>query len=147
MLLFNQQGHLIPSIPIVANISLIRSVFLNNEHRTLLFERLELFLDVIKARVEDEIEVWINGSFVTTKPYPNDIDVVIFLPYTFFMEEEKWLIKRRNEEKPYLHIFFVSVYPQHHSSYILTQSDSIQWLYTFSTTIKKENKGFLKIIL
>jgi hypothetical protein len=53
--------------------------FVQPQSRLLLFERLSIFLDVVRSTV-GSCEVWIDGSFVTTKPNPNDVDILVLLP-------------------------------------------------------------------
>jgi hypothetical protein len=45
--------------------------------RRLIFERFVAFLDLL-FQVGIVIEVWVDGSFLTRKPDPRDVDVVIF---------------------------------------------------------------------
>ena len=45
--------------------------------RQMLFERLRMFVDM--ARHCGALRMFVNGSFVTAKPEPSDVDVVIWL--------------------------------------------------------------------
>lgn len=50
-------------------------------HRTEMTERLTLFLQELK-NTGVPCEVWIDGSYTTHKPKPNDIDIVVFISMT-----------------------------------------------------------------
>jgi hypothetical protein len=52
--------------------------FGNNEHRKKLIDRLQVYLNDFLA-LGIEAEVWIDGSFTTQKPEPEDIDMVFLL--------------------------------------------------------------------
>ena len=65
--------------------------FVQPQSRLLLFERLSIFLDVVRSTV-GSCEVWIDGSFVTTKPNPNDVDILVLLPSNAVFAESDVLI-------------------------------------------------------
>ena len=52
--------------------------FLGSDHRPRLFEKLEAFLREAKAS-EMVVAVLVDGSFVTGKACPNDIDLIVVL--------------------------------------------------------------------
>jgi len=47
------------------------------DHRLYLFGRLCCYLEEL-ARIGAQFEVWVDGSFVTSKTNPSDIDIVIW---------------------------------------------------------------------
>lgn len=49
----------------------------NPDVRRHIMDRFEQYLSEL-AELNAELEVWVDGSFVTEKPKPNDVDVVIF---------------------------------------------------------------------
>ena len=53
------------------------SDFPDSTTRAVLIEGLKKYINVLKS-LEISIEVWLDGSFTTTKTNPNDIDLVIF---------------------------------------------------------------------
>ncbi|MBI5324228.1 MAG: hypothetical protein HZB41_02935 [Ignavibacteriae bacterium] len=52
--------------------------FINNDKRKYLVERFFVLLEKFKE-LGINAEVWIDGSFVTKKPEPGDIDIIFFL--------------------------------------------------------------------
>ena len=49
----------------------------NPEDRREIMDRFEEFISKLRA-FNTQFEVWVDGSFVTEKPQPNDVDIVIF---------------------------------------------------------------------
>jgi hypothetical protein len=50
-----------------------------NTQRSKLCERLQAYLEEWR-RLEQGVEILVDGSFVTSKPDPNDIDLIVVLP-------------------------------------------------------------------
>lgn len=50
---------------------------IGTKRRKDLFQRLKILLDEFR-KFNISLEYWINGSFVTSKPNPGDIDIVVF---------------------------------------------------------------------
>lgn len=53
--------------------------FVFNEHRLGLYLSLKQFIRAVKEVGIVYFDLWIDGSFVTLKTRPNDIDVVCFI--------------------------------------------------------------------
>ena len=53
------------------------SVFVGSTTRRLLIDNFRMYLSQIR-QIAVNFEIWIDGSFVTEKPNPNDIDIVVF---------------------------------------------------------------------
>lgn len=54
--------------------------FQSRARRRYLIERLRAFLLYLSGRFSLDFEVWIDGSFCTRKPAPDDVDLVLFFP-------------------------------------------------------------------
>jgi len=156
MLTFDENGFLTPPDPIPGNMKLLESefvIFFGNETRQRLFERLTRYLDDLKRLVNEELTIWVNGSFVTKKLNPKDIDVVIFLDWRKLEQFSKELIAFSHEgalENYGIDSYLVRVYEPSHKKHILTHSDRLHWLYDFSRTQPNRRgkifkKGFLEI--
>lgn len=73
---------------------------------------------------------WINGSFISTRVNPNDIDVVNLLDYRLVERYEKQLksfINSQSREKYGVDAYIVKLYPIGHEKYIRTKSDLLYW--------------------
>lgn len=64
--------------------------FVTSQSRTIIFQSLKKFLENIIAKY-DLYEVWIDGSYVTNKVNPNDVDIVLFFELNdFIMIGQEW---------------------------------------------------------
>ena len=87
---------------------------------------------------------WIDGSFVTQKTTPNDIDIVTFVPDNFYNLYQEKLIALK-ETYQGLDCYYVKNYPENHPNRVISDFDRIQWLFFFRTDRKKQNKGFIEL--
>lgn len=150
MLLFDENGFLIPFEPIKTDLETFKETFVTNPHRENLFEEYLVFLHMIKELGLDRFFQWINGIFVTKKPFPNDVDVVTFLDYRNLPFVEDMLSSRLYKTNT-LDCYFVVSYPRDHQLHNLYKMDCAEWNFLFSTTRrdmktgKKSSKGFVQI--
>ncbi|MDZ4822761.1 MAG: hypothetical protein SH856_04835 [Flavobacteriales bacterium] len=119
--------------------------FGNNEHRRQLINRLQVFMSEVQA-LGVGTEVWIDGSFTTEKPEPDDVDMV------FLMNRED--IDNLPEAKA---AFFQSLFMQrdevrsryHLDVYFIDKDDRDEvekWTENFGKDARKLNsKGIFKI--
>jgi hypothetical protein len=100
-----------------------------------------------------KLNQWINGSFVTQKKNPQDIDLVTFIDYKVigqlgnrlddFKAGQSWITYE-------VDAYIIPVYPQGHVQFKFTEFDLAEWLDLFSHTKLNRNgqkfeKGFLEI--
>lgn len=122
--------------------------------RPIIFERYEKYLEAFKKKVSPRFVQWINGSFVTKKKNPDDIDFVTFLDYKVY-EEKELVVKDEFVRKSVLNsygidAYLVVIYPENHKLYSCTKSDTLYWYEWFSRTKmnkqrKRHHKGFVEI--
>jgi hypothetical protein len=130
------------------DLSTLESEFAVTEHRKALFEAYLLFLGSFQKEIlENGFFQWVNGSYVSKKPIPKDIDVVTFLDYKVYEAKEKQLSQYMEDEfeAKGLDLYFVKIFPENHKQRFITDFDKVEWLHLFSTNRKKESKGFLQI--
>jgi hypothetical protein len=93
----------------------------------------------------------VDGSFVTHKTDPKDLDVVAFVNYQSFQRDKLLFYDtdalKRNRQ---LDVYFVAVYPPGHANHYLTQFSEMKWLDVFGyDRPDKANymhrKGWLKL--
>lgn len=83
-----QDDGLLPPGLYTADMSEIEDRFgKSTPRRQELFARLRMFVDL--ARHCDAVRIFVNGSFVTAKPEPGDVDVVIWTSEKYFELLEK----------------------------------------------------------
>ena len=112
------------------------------------------FVHDFSTQVSDQFTQWIDGSFVTAKERPNDIDFVTFINYELFEAKEKLIHENFRLEgakiKYGVDAYTVRQYPEEHAKYMLYRSAWVYWYHWFSQTKKnrakkKYSKGFVEI--
>ena len=84
MLYFDKNGNLHPYEPIPADMEILKTEFvdnINSEIRLRHYKKLEKYLTELKGLIVEDIIIWVNGSYVTKKKNPKDIDIVVFIPW------------------------------------------------------------------
>jgi hypothetical protein len=126
--------------------------FAGNSHRQQLFQEWKLYNDRLQRIVESHrLTQWIDGSFVTNKLAPNDIDFVTFIPHHLYEPQKDGLIEFYSTVSLYtngLDAYICPVYPTEHANYQLTRHYRTIWMKRFKN-IKNTSgeKGFLELIL
>ena len=122
--------------------------------RKKLYEGLVRYNDALTQVLDCQpYEQWIDGSFVTNKVNPRDIDTVSFLDFRLVEAAEQELQRFTASiarEKYGVDGYIVKRYPEEHPHYARTNSDMAYWRYWFSTTRpdhrkKRYDKGFIKL--
>lgn len=150
---FDTNGFLTPYTNIEADLETLEKYFTFNDHRKAIFQNyLDYLVDFQNEICKDFVQ-WIDGSFVTLKEKPNDIDIVTFLDWKVYDLYEKQLSKFRGiklHQSQKIDAYFVKVYPEEHKNFSLTEGDTKEWLNNFTNTRrnkqgKKFSKGFLEL--
>ncbi len=141
-----------PDRPIPATLDQFRDAFGFTEHRQALLHQHAAFLTYLRSLGLSGAEQWINGSFVTQKPRPNDLDLVTFVPYRQHQQLEGDL-RVLIMAYPGLDAYAVRTYPVGHSKHFLTNLDQTEWLSLFSRsrtdrrTNHRHPKGFVLLTI
>lgn len=156
MLTFNHSGLLVPDKKISSTIEELENEFVSKISSS---KRREIFKAYVKYNEDfkkvcnlQELHQWINGSFVTKKNNPGDIDLVTFIDYETVSKLGTKLdnFKYPNSETFYgVDAYIIEVYPEEHKNNIRFLSDKAYWLDRFTKTRRirgnKLSKGFLEI--
>jgi hypothetical protein len=144
MFLFDENGYLTPYEPILVDYETFVKSFVNNEYRALIFREYKDMLEALFTLSKSTFQQWINGSFVTLKPRPKDIDVVTFIDYQVYSEQEELLGEIRRKYSK-VDAYFIKHYPMHHPMRFITDFDRVEWLHLFSTDRRRRPKGFIEL--
>ena len=68
--------------------------FEDSTTRKLIFEQYQRYLLDIRTMITDDFVQWIDGSFVSRKTNPNDIDVVTFLDFDVYETHKALILKQ-----------------------------------------------------
>lgn len=89
-----------------------------------------------------------DGSFVSKKINPNDIDVLTFVPSEAYLSQKQHfeMLRRWRFNKNFgVDGYFIQILPHTHPDFKFFEYDRKNWLNTFSTGKRFENKGLLQI--
>ena len=123
-------------------VSSIRSYFMNNL-RTLL---------ALLARAKVVGEIWVDGSYLTKKIDPEDVDVVFRFPASEFEQASlakkssiNWILHEDRRDDLRCHIYAFFEYSPSDPLYSRTQERYRYWLDQFGTDRKGSSKGIAVI--
>ncbi|MBV6441853.1 MAG: hypothetical protein DYG98_23420 [Haliscomenobacteraceae bacterium CHB4] len=153
---FDQNGYLRPYGAIPATVQVLEELFVKafpfSDRRRWLFENYLDFISVMQRDVFPYFVQWVNGSFVTQKQEPKDIDTLTFLDYRVYKAksdamERFWSFNLENKG---LDNYFVAVYPPEHELHALTLENQTRWQKLYSNTRPQKDgmilpKGFLEL--
>ncbi len=146
---FDSQGNLFPYQIIETDINTFEQIFVANfnesKSRAYLFEEMKSFLEELKRIIENPFYIWIDGSFVSQKLRPKDIDVLIYVERTILNQVEAYLYQLKQRFRPNIDSYFIEVLPRTHPKYFLFEMNQTDWLFTFSTSRSFQNKGIIQI--
>lgn len=157
-LAFDLQGNLLPCEKVKLSLEEFKGFFVNqfsaSSQRKQIFDSYLNFVDDFSAQISNQFTHWIDGSFVTAKEHPNDIDFVTFIDHKVFEVKEKLIhenFRLEGASRSYgVDAYTVRQYPKEHAKYMLYRSDWVYWYHWFSQTKKnrakkKHPKGFIEI--
>lgn len=153
---FDENGFLQPSKPIRADLEFLKENFVapfpGSATRPFLFENYRRFVADLQHEVFPYFEQWVDGSFVSLKPDPKDLDVVTFIDWQVFKMRESVIDRYQsyNLEKQGIDAYFVPIYPENHPDWHKTARFYDHWHQIFGKTRpafngKREPKGYLKL--
>jgi hypothetical protein len=104
------------------------------------------YVDILKNMGVGEFQQWINGSYVTQKVYPRDIDLVNFVNYDFHRKFEQRLRLMKDEWKyKDIDAYFETAYPETHKRHFLTVFQQNKWREIYGSDRQDIRKGFVQI--
>jgi hypothetical protein len=154
---FTKEGYLTPIEGVETDFATFKKTFVDNfpfsEKRQFLFHNYQEYLRLFSRKITPQFEQWINGSFVTKKENPNDIDFVTFIDSAIFEQNEAkleafWSFSLEDEG---LDAYIVKIYP-FDSPLFNTQTEHFKkiWFKRFCRTkadadLDISTKGFIKL--
>ena len=158
MLHFDEKGFLKPDKAILSDINEMVRYFVNgidSETRKINFDKyIRYSTDLKKYSGGSDLKQWIDGSFVTLKVNPNDIDLVTFIDQVQMQRLGAHIGNFRGDYGRKLYgvdAYIVEVFEPESKFHSYSIGDAAYWLELFSTTVtnrfdKKSRKGFLEIM-
>jgi hypothetical protein len=156
MLQFDNQGFLIPDNAISSTLQELEQVFVKDMPTGYRKQHFDSYLNYSKElkKLCGDIELiqWIDGSFITKKEDPNDIDLVTFLDSDSTKSIHHLLenFKEPLSKTVYgVDAYILYTYSRDDKRYFFQQSDRAYWIDRFTKTKankrgQKFKKGFLE---
>lgn len=147
MPLFNEYGYLFPYEGQQIDLPTFQKQFVNelpaSRTRATLYQGWIKYNELLRNQIGESFEQWINGSFITGKLNPNDIDIVSFIPSHRYDQHEAILDKfwSDNWENEGIDTYIVKVYRTDDPRFMSTKIDKQQWVKRFLRT--KPNADFV----
>jgi hypothetical protein len=155
MIEFDENGFLKPYGPISADLDTVERIFveefITSTTRRNLFGQYREYNARLLVLLTSGFTQWIDGSFISRKRDPEDIDVLTFVDAEFYNRHEREIeeLKQeyRNQRPVLVDAYFVRVYPEGHRRYFDYQSNRVEWLYDWTRTVgrRPENKGLIEL--
>lgn len=145
MLKFNEFGYLATPGPVIMDIESFIGVFVVNTHRESIFDNFKEMLEELKSILPlGPFYLWINGSYVSKRANPKDLDVIAFVNFKVYSNSEN-IFRDLRRKYAKIDLYFVKNYPEDHPKRFITEFDQIEWNHLFSTDRLKRKKGFVQL--
>jgi hypothetical protein len=153
---FDEYGYLTPYEIIEIDLETFEQTFVkafeNSDTRPVIFGAYLEYLNQLQEILGDgRFYQWTDGSFITQKQNPRDMDFVTFLDFEMYLKHKTQLNELRKQRytgKKLLDNYFVPVFDKTNSRFSEFEGDRLYWLHLFekdSRKIQKYKKGFLKL--
>jgi hypothetical protein len=128
----------------------------NSATRQQLLSNFVAFIEQLQGTISPNFKIWIDGSFISTKINPRDIDAVFLLPYDI-VERKKSVLEHQVFIKEFkfskgLDLYYFADYPENHKRNFLSHHFKIYWKDVYGHTrpdINKQQfgKGFIELTI
>ena len=138
---FDIRGNLIPYELVETDYQTFREIFVESfdsdtSNRYEIFKNYEVYLEEINKITNHPFSQWINGSFVSNKPNPKDIDLVSILHFEDYQLNqenfERNLVGIHAREKYGVDAYVIPDFPTNHPNHVFSKSDKLYWRNLFS---------------
>jgi hypothetical protein len=158
MFTFNKSGLLVPDGKIISTLETLHSEFvikIPSDRRKQIFDLyLKYNEDLKRCCGQKALKQWVNGSFVTKKEKPEDIDVVTFLDTKLVATLGSKLndFLSPNSEIIYgVDAYIIETHSENNQKQFYYESDYAYWYDFFTKTRRSRgnrlSKGFLEITI
>jgi hypothetical protein len=142
---FDQHGYLTPYEVIPTTMVAFEATFVLDRHRENLYQQLLNFILDVKKLDIGAFYIWVDGSFVTMKRTPGDIDLVVFFSPPDYRIMTHHLHILRKAYKDTLDIFIVEDFPETHKNRWISILEKTQWQEMFCHDRTNRPKGIIQL--
>lgn len=157
---FDEKGLLTPanmaSLNTVEFEKMFVSAFPDSATRQAIFASYRVFTEQFSNQVCSTFTHWIDGSFVTNKLNPNDLDIVILIDDSIYnvkqlVIDNSFRLAGAKRSFPGLDVYTVRCYQAESREHYITEHDLAYWHNWFTRTRpnrfgKRFKKGFVQIV-
>ncbi len=157
-LTFDIRGNLTPYQPIEVTVALFRETFVESFEATStrhgLWRGFEKFVADFREQISESFQLWVDGSFVTIRRNPKDIDLVILLDADIYLNHQNRLdqhfLSAQGKKSYGVDAYLIKLYPVGEKENVFTRSDTAYWRDWFGRTRrnrakKRYPKGFIQL--
>lgn len=138
-LAFDIRGNLVPHQRVELSLDEFKTIFIDtfepDSTRNEIFENYLTYIEGFQEEISTVFAYWINGSFVSNKPNPNDIDFVILIEHEIYEEKRDRIdakFRLKGAKQWYsVDAYTVELFPEGHSKYLICQSDLVHCKISF----------------
>lgn len=153
---FDQNGFIKPYTKITCDLLTLEKIFVDQFPSSITRKRLFInylrYIENFQSKVSNRFVQWIDGSFISQKENPKDIDFVTFLDYQVFEAQEPFLDKFWcfSLEDQGLDAYLVKVFSQSQEEYFThTEKARGYWIDLYGSKKNvlgiEQPKGFLEL--
>ena len=133
---FDIRGYLQPAQRFETTIEELKDNFVDafeeSVSRDEIFNQYIEFTNTFAKEITPNFTQWLDGSFVSNKNNPNDLDILILLNSRDFIAnkkliDQKFRLRNAKIEFPLLDIYTLTIYDKNHQEHFITQADMIYW--------------------
>ena len=128
----------------------------NSRTRQDLLSNFISFIEQLQGTICPNFKIWVDGSFISTKINPRDIDTVFLLPNEI-CERKKSVLDNQIFIKEFkysrgLDLYYLADYPKNHKRHYLTHYTELYWKDVYGHTRADINeqqftKGFIELTI
>ncbi len=144
-LIFDNNGYLFPYDILPTDWEVFVNTFGYNACRAELLADYQDFISTLCGILRIDHRQWVDGSFVSQREKPGDIDVVVFVPHTHFGNATDQLKQLKKEWEGRIDCYFVETFPIGHQRYEIGRADELDWYHFLHTDRRKRPKGILEL--
>jgi hypothetical protein len=156
---YDIRGNLYPNSVIATDWDSFEDTFVTrfaqeSETRTVIFANFVAFIKRLQNIVETDFSIWVDGSFISKKVNPRDLDAVFYINYRVaelkksVLDNFYFVKKLKYSDK--LDLYYSIEYPENHKRHFLTHLNRLYWLDVYGNTRKDDlgqqyTKGFIEL--
>ena len=136
---------MVPHTNISVNKQTAEHYFVTNLHRLDIWREFTAFENIVKKVGIPVTRLWLDGSFISQRQYPADVDVVAYVEYDFRAKNYGYLTNISGRFTK-LHVIWIGLWQTPDSmQQAINELEIFNWLTWFNTDANDLPKGFIEL--